>query len=221
MNNLAASPEHKATVERFRKAHHTHEIAMRDIGLLPEGEMHARAGQSAPYDMGHDAKRFPVEQILAAADLASSLQPGVTGRLETFMNDADNGIRYWGVMGALIRGRDEVRKLETPIRERLGDSSPHVRIAAAEAIGLYGTDQDVQTVMPILLELANAEKRGVYSAIHALNAIDSLGSKAMPWKSQILALPTVDPAAPERAGVEYIPKLLKRFDQTLGATAIA
>ena len=215
VHNLAALPQHKATLARFRKAHHEHELAVRDLGLLPEGEMHARAGKSAPYDMGRDPKRFPVERILAAADLASSLQPGVTARLEALMQDPDNAIRYWGVMGVLMRGKDEVAKLETPLRKSLTDSSPHVRIAAAEALGLHGTEQDLQTVVPLLLELANAPKSGSYAAIHALNAIDTLGPKARSWKPQILALPTVDPASPERVRTEYTAKLIKRIDETL------
>lgn len=215
VNNLAASPQHKATLERFRKAHHQHEVAVKDLGLLPEGEMHARAGKSAPYDMGHDPKQFPVERILAAADLASFLQPGVTARLEALMKDSDSAVRYWGVMGVLMRGKDEVTKLQTPLRKSLADSSPHVRIAAAEALGLHGTEQDLQTVVPLLLELANAPKSGSYAAIHALNAIDALGPKARPWKPQILALPTVDPASPERVRTEYTVKLIKRIDETL------
>jgi uncharacterized sulfatase len=152
---------------------------------------------------------------LAAADLASSLQPGVTGKLAGFMKDPDNAIRYWGVMGLLMRGKDEVSKMREPLRERLADSSPHVRIAAAEALGRYGAEQDVQTVMPALLDLANAPKSGAYAAIHALNAIDSLGPKALPWKAQILAAPAVDPASPERVRTEYTAKLIKRMGETL------
>jgi uncharacterized sulfatase len=215
VNNLAASPQHKATLDRFRKAHHEHELAVRDLGLLPEGEIHARAGKSAPYDMGRDPKQFPVERILAAADLASSLQPGVTARLEALIQDSDNAVRYWGVMGVLMRGKDEVAKLQTLLRKSLSDSSPHVRIAAAEALGLHGTEQDIQTVVPLLLELANAPKSGSYAAIHALNAIDALGPKTLPWKAQILALPTVDPASPERVRTEYTAKLLKRMGESL------
>jgi len=177
--------------------------------------MHARAGKSAPYDMGRDPKQFPVERILAAADLASSLQPGVTARLETLMKDPDNAIRYWGAMGVLMRGKDEVGKLHAQLRKSLTDSSPHVRIAAAEALGLHGTEQDIQGVVPVLLDLANSPKSGSYVAIHALNAIDTLGPKALPWKSQILALPTVDPASPERVRTEYTEKLLKRIGETL------
>lgn len=215
VNNLAANPAHKATLDRFRKAHHDHEVGVRDIGLLPEGEIHARAGKSAPYDMGHNPSRFPVERILAAADLASSGQPNVTARLAALMQDPDNAIRYWGVMGVLMRGKDEVTKLQTQLRKSLTDPSPHVRIAAAEALGLHGTDQDLQTVVPMLLELANAPKSGAYSAIHALNAINTLGPKALPWKTQILALPTKDSAAPERVGAEYTENLLKRISETL------
>ena len=215
VHNLAALPQHKDTLARFRKAHHEHELAVRDLGLLPEGEMHARAGKSAPYDMGHDPKQFPVERILAAADLASFLQPGVTSRLEALMKDPDSAVRYWGVMGVLMRGKDEVAKLQTPLRKSLTDSSPHVRIAAAEALGLHGTEQELQTVVPLLLELADAPKSGSYAAIHALNAIDALGPKARPWKPQILALPTVDPASPERVRTEYTAKLIKRIDETL------
>ncbi len=214
-DNLAASPQHQAVLERFRKVHGEHEIAVRDLGLLPEGEMHARAGKSAPYEMGLDEKQFPVKRILAAADLASSLQPGVTGKLAGFMKDPDNAIRYWGVMGLLMRGKDEVSKMREPLRERLADSSPHVRIAAAEALGRYGAEQDVQTVMPVLLDLANAPKSGAYAAIHALNAIDSLGPKALPWKAQILAAPAVDPASPERVRTEYTAKLIKQMGETL------
>ena len=87
------------------------------MDLLPEGEMHARARNSTPYEMGHDPKKFPVERILAAADLASSMQPGVTAQLENAMKDPDSGVRYWGVMGVLMRGADEVTKCRRPAQE--------------------------------------------------------------------------------------------------------
>ncbi len=213
--NLAGSPQHKATLERFRKAHHEHELAVRDLGLLPEGEIHARAGKSAPYDMGRDPKLFPVERILAAADLASSMQPGATARLAAFLRDTDNAVRYWGAMGVLMRGKDEVAKHQPELRAALKDESLHVRIAAAEALGLYGTDQDFKTSMAVLVQLADATKSNAYAAIHALNAVSAMGSKAAPWKGEILALTGVDSVAPERVRTEYTPKLLKRFGETL------
>ena len=111
VRNLASSPEQKATLERFRKAHKEHEIAVRDVGLLPEAEFHARAKGSTPYEMGHDPKRYNVERVLAAAQLASSLETGVTAQLAKAIEDADSGVRYWGVMGALMRGETVVKEL--------------------------------------------------------------------------------------------------------------
>jgi HEAT repeats len=132
----------------------------------------------------------PGRQLPPVTSLAESARrTTVEEQDERAASDPDNAIGYRGVMGVLMRGKDEVAKLQTPLRKSLADSSPHVRIAAAEALGLHGTEQDLQTVVPLLLELANAPKSGSYAAIHALNAIDTLGPKARPWKPQILALP--------------------------------
>lgn len=215
INNLAGAAAHKSTLDRFRRTHHAHELDIKDVGLLPEGEMHSRSRNSTPYEMGHDPKQYPVDRVLATADLASSMQPGVTAKLETAMKDPDSGVRYWGVMGALMRGGDEVKKLRAALQTSLNDSSPHVRIAAAEALGKHGAEEDVKTVIPLLLKLANSPEAGSYAAIHALNAIDALGKKAAPWKDQIAALPPVDPRSPERVNTEYTTKLLERFKETL------
>ena len=42
-NNLAKSPEHKATLERLRKAQQDLAVKIRDVGFLPEGEIHSRS----------------------------------------------------------------------------------------------------------------------------------------------------------------------------------
>ena len=81
VNNLAGSPEHAATLERFRKAHREHELQVTRRRPAARGGDPRPRRKSSPYEMGHDAKRFPVARILAAADLASSLKPGVTAEL--------------------------------------------------------------------------------------------------------------------------------------------
>jgi uncharacterized sulfatase len=215
VHNLATSARHAATLDRFRRAHHAHELEVRDVGLLPEGEIHARAGSSTAYEMGHDPKQYPLERILAAADLASSMQPGVSSRLVSAMKDPDSGVRYWGVMGVLMRGGEEVKAAHTALQNSLADSSPYVRIAAAEALGRYGTAEDFQTVVPLLIKLADSSQNNSYVAIHSLNAIDALGKKVAPWKAEILALPPVDPKSPARVNSEYTQKLLDRLSETL------
>jgi hypothetical protein len=46
VNNLVASAAHKPILERFRKADYQYELEVKDVGLLPEGEMHA--GRKTP-----------------------------------------------------------------------------------------------------------------------------------------------------------------------------
>jgi arylsulfatase A-like enzyme len=215
VNNLAASAAHQPILERFRKAHRQHELEVKDVGLLPEGEMHARAKDSTPYEMGHDPKKFPAERILAAAELASSGRTGATRKLENAMNDPDSGVRYWGVMGVLIRGAEEVHKTHPSLEKRMQDSSPHVRIAAAEALGKYGSEEDLKAALAVLIELADSVKNNSYIAMHALNAIDALGKKAAPLKDQLTGLTTVDPKSPARVNQEYTTRLVNRLKAKL------
>jgi hypothetical protein len=64
-------------------------VEIKDVVLLPEGEMHARAEDSTPQQMGHNPRQFPVDRILAAADLGSSARKGITVQLERAMRDPD------------------------------------------------------------------------------------------------------------------------------------
>ena len=215
VRNLAGAPEHKETLERFRKVHREHEMKIRDVGLLPEAEFHARAKERSPYELGHDEKQYPIERVFAAAELASSLKSGVTAQLAKAMTDADAGVRYWGVMGVLMRGKDEVFALHKELVTASGDASVSVRIAAAEALGRYGTAEDLQKALAILIQAADPVANGAYSAIQALNAISVLGKKATPLKEQVAKLPLADPKAPARVSAEYTTRLVKRLGETL------
>jgi len=208
VKNLATAPDHAAVMARFRKVHHEHELHIRDAGLLPEAEMHSRAGARAPYEMGHDATAYPAARVLAAAELAASLKPGVTSQLKKAISDADSGVRYWGVMGVLMRGASEVAATRESLEKALKDTSPSVQIAAAEALGRFGSATDLESVLPLLLGLADCVRNGAYVAIQALNAIDALGNKADSIRSQVKALPLTDPKAPDRVKSEYTTRLV-------------
>jgi hypothetical protein len=96
------------------------------------------------------------------------------------------------------------------------DPSAHVRIAAAEALGQYGTDEDLQDSLALLISVADSVKNGTYVALYALNAIDALGKKAVPLKAQIAALTTFDPKSPARVNSEYTTKMVDWLKTKLG-----
>jgi arylsulfatase A-like enzyme len=216
VNNLAGSAEHRDALERLRQALREQVLSVRDVGFLPEGEIHARAKDSTPYEMGHDPKKYPLENVLAAADLASMLKAQGLPELTRLLDDGDSAVRYWAATGILMRGADAVAASHGALERALKDESPYVRVPAAEALGRYGTASDVELALPVLLEAADVRNHGAYAAIAALNAIDALGPRAAAARGAVRALPRTDPASPDRAN-EYVPRLI----QTISAGSSA
>jgi uncharacterized sulfatase len=215
VHNLAGSPAHRRILERMRAEHRRYEFSIRDVGMLPESEMHARAAGGSPFDMAKDPRRFDFPRIFEAALLASSLETSATPQLARMLEDADSGVRYWAAMGLLMRGEKAVASAAEQLEKALSDSSPAVRIAAAEAIGKFGGNSRLQTVMETLVPLCHPVRSGAYSAIEALNAVSELGVKAKPWLDAILAMPDSDPNAPQRVRTEYIRRMRELLKKTL------
>lgn len=210
VKNLAAAPEHQGNLRRLRTALRKQMLEIRDVGLLPEGEMHRRAAGTTPYDLGHDRDKYPLERILNIADAAASGRQEHLPDLKRALRDPDSAVRYWAVMGLLIRGSEQVVPSATDLAGLLGDSCPEVRIVAAEALGRYGSEQQANHALDVLMELASPVKNGAYVAIEALNALDQIGPRAAGKVAAIKALPLKDPKAPERAN-SYVDRLVARF----------
>jgi hypothetical protein len=191
VNNLADSKEHREILKRLMAAQQRHALQIGDVGFLPEGEIHSRSKGSTPYEMGHDSSKYPITRVIAAAEIASSLLPEVTSDLKQFLADEDSAVRYWGAMGALMRGKKGVASLHKELTTALEDNSPSVQVIAAQALGQYGS------------------KEGVYTAMLALNAIDALDDRAKPIKDQIAALPRKDNSVPRRMGA-YVGNLITK-----------
>lgn len=196
--NLIDSPELAAVADKLRAALDAQLAEIRDIGFLPEPELHSRSAGSPPYEMGHDPERYPYEAIKAAADLAASGKAGADAALLEALGHEDGAVRYWGVMGFLIRGKESVAANVDALRKALDDSNDSVRIAAAEALGRYGSAKDASASLEVLMSYADAEKSGAYLAMTAVNAIDHMDERALPAKERLAALPREDPNSDRR-----------------------
>lgn len=206
VQNLVQSPEHEQILKVLRSAQQQHARKIRDIGFLPEDELHTRDSQSAPYDTGHSEK-YPIEQVIAAAELAASSDGNALPQLKELMAHADSAVRHWAVLGILIRGQSGASACRAELIRALEDKSPYVRATAAEALGRYGSSSDIDRALSTLVPLANMRTQGVYVAMWALNAIDTLGSKAARIKPAIEALPRNAAGVPGRL-TSYVPRLL-------------
>lgn len=210
VKNLAASPEHRAVLEKLRKAQRDHLMATRDICLLPEGELHSRSAGSSPYAIARDEAKYPMERIVAAAELASMLDPAAQPELAKLLQDSDSAVRYWAALGLLMRGKDAVAKNETDLRKALGDASPSVRIVAAEALGKFGSDEARAASVKVLGELAPPKTNGVLVSMPALAAIEALGANAASLKDTIRDMPTAG-SSPDGRFNSYVPRLVQNI----------
>jgi len=214
VHNLANSPAHRGVLERMRQALDEFILSTRDLGFLPEAEMHARCPGTAPYLLGQDRNRFPLERIKRVADRAASGEPKYTAELVAGLSDRDSAVRYWAVLGLLIRGERAVRQASEQLRALLNDPSPSVRIVAAEALARFGRPEDLDPCLEVLLEHARLDKHGVYVAIEALNALDELDGKAAMVIERIRALPREHSSVHPRLN-EYVPRLIEKILQDL------
>ncbi|AOS43194.1 Sulfatase [Lacunisphaera limnophila] len=178
VHNLAALPEHRPVLERLRQALRSHLLEVRDLGFLPERELHARSGTDTPYALARDPARYPLELILETAELASILDPAATPTLVQRAAHADSAVRYWATLGLRLRGAETVRAQAGELTRALADESPDVRIVAAEAFGHFGTAEQRSTALAVLRGLASPGENGVFVALSALQAIEALGDHA-------------------------------------------
>jgi uncharacterized sulfatase len=208
VKNLAASPAHEETRNRLRQALRDHALEILDLGFLPEGEQYARARGGSPYDRARVEGVYPLARVIETAERASLLQPGAVPALKAALRDADSAVRYWGVLGLLMRGAAGVDQARLELRAALQDPAADVRIAAAEALGLYGDKADEPPILSLLAEQANWKTQNVFNVMAALNAIDALGPKSAPLAEMIRSLPT-NGVVPHARYNSYVPRLVE------------
>jgi uncharacterized sulfatase len=214
VTNLAAVPEHQDVLKKLRQAQQDYAKKTRDVGFLPEGERLSRAPGTSIYDMAQDDAKYPFQRIFDMAELAAGLKPEAIPGMKKALGDSDSAVRYWAALGLLMRGRKGFEEATTELRAALTDRSPYVQIVAAEALGKYGSEEDVKRALQVLVEHGNWDKNDVFSTIAALNALDALGAKAAPMAETIKALPTKG-KVPDPRYLPFVPNLLKSIAENL------
>lgn len=215
--NLANSPQHQQVLRELRLVLRTWIQQQRDVGFLPEDEMHRRAGDRSIYEMGQDRWRYDGARLLEVAELASSNDSDARTirQLERWLRDRDPAVRYWAATGCLRRGGRTIVGARTALRRCLSDDSPSVAVAAAWALGKHGNAEDIERALPVLQRYADPEAQGVYTAILTLNAIDDLDERARPLADYLKSMPKKDPKANNRLA-DYVLRLTEKALADLG-----
>jgi uncharacterized sulfatase len=116
-----------------------------------------------------------------------------------------------------MRGPEAIAVGRDALLKALDDSSPDVRIAAAETLGRYGNAADLSRALSLLGNLADWSHNDVFTAVAALNALTALGGKAAPLAGTLATLPTQGPL-PDPRYKDYVPRLLGTLRDSLSTS---
>ena len=208
VRNLAADSKHFETLARLRAAQRDLAVRIRDVGFIPEGERFERCSGTTPYDLGHDETRYPLEQVLAAAELASNGKPDGTKELIENLSASDSAVRYWGAMGILMRGKAAADSAREHLAQALDDPSAIVAITAAESLAKHSIKEQQQRALSFLASKADGTAGGFFPALLALNVLEGLGPVAEPVRDSLRSVQgPVNPPNPRYSN--YVPRLLQ------------
>jgi arylsulfatase A-like enzyme len=207
VNNLVDSPAHAVALGRMREALDAHTRLTRDVGFLPEYALH-RDPATAPYALRQDSRRYDFDRVFTvarqAADRAVSLET-----IRPALADADPIVRYWAATGMVIRGADAVRAARPDLARLLNDAEPGPRIAAAEGLARFGTDEDRARAIASLLADSDPVKHGEFVALLAVYSLNQVPNLPAAVRQAVQALPATPPDVGRtlRAREEYLPRL--------------
>ncbi|MFE2109542.1 sulfatase-like hydrolase/transferase [Kitasatospora sp. NPDC059463] len=180
IHNLAGHPAHAEAEKRLDDALRAHVLAVHDNGFLPEGS------PAEGYDASRAAGAYPLARILDVADAVGRRDPALIPRFTTALADPDATVRRWGAVGllALPVGTPTAEAVTALRAAAADDPGPHVRVAAAEAVGKHTGDV---AAAALLADLAAPEyPEGV--RLEALNALTALGpTAAAPHRAVVAA----------------------------------
>ncbi len=212
VRNLAHSPEHQDVRERLMKRLRDHLREIRDVGFLPEAEIHRRPekGQT-PFEMAKNENQYPLDLIMKVAEMGARRDMSSVPELAARLDHDDPAVQYWAATGLLVRGQRAVWPHRDQMRTFVQDekAGPTARVVAAESLARYGNEVDRKQALQALIKLGNNHKTNQFTAIAALNAVDKLDHLARPVLDQILELPSRPENGPKRAQ-KYTARLLKK-----------
>ena len=110
--------------------------------------------------------------------MAPLVASGDLPKIAKLLEDKDSAVRYWGALGLLMQEKAGVKKGHAKLLKALSDKSPYVRVIAAEALGKYGSKEDVAKAVDTLGKVVDPIKNGCFSSMLAMNAIDHLDDKS-------------------------------------------
>jgi arylsulfatase A-like enzyme len=129
--NLVNNPEYKNVLEKMRKQLDKEILNARDIMFLPEYEIRLISKTGTPYEFRLDKKRYPINEIYAAASLSGKHGAEITQQQISLLKDRNDVVRYWAAIGLRSQNPEILKPFQQEIIEAMNDDYPPVAVTAA------------------------------------------------------------------------------------------
>ena len=174
LTNLTGSQKHQKILKRMRREHLRYAMEIKDWGYIPEYEALEMSKESSGWKVGKSG-RINWEKIIGAAEQVGRAKP--TALIQNLKSE-NATIRYWGATGL---GAIESKLPPTAISDlkiALEDSSPSVRIEAANALVRAGNSEPAISIL--IQELDHKNLIVVTHAARTIELLGDLAKKAVP-----------------------------------------
>ena len=176
LSNLASSSNHQKVLKRMRNEHLRYALEIRDWGYIPEYEAWESSKDSSGWEVGK-SKDVSWKKIIEAADLVGRAKET---KFITNLKSQNDTIRYWATIGLGAFKKPLSNNSLSFLEIALNDSSPSVRIEAANALIRNGKPKPALSILKKELEHKN-----LIVVAHAARTVELLGEKA---KGAVIAM---------------------------------
>ena len=160
----------------MRNEHLRYALEIRDWGYIPEYEAWEASKGSSGWEVGK-SKNVSWKKIIEAADLVGRAKET---KFITNLKSQNEAIRYWAAIGLGAYKKPLSNNTLSVLEIALNDSSPSVRIEAANALIRNGKSKPALSILKKELEHKN-----LIVVTHAARTVELLGEKA---KGAVLAM---------------------------------
>lgn len=178
VHNLINDPEHQEKIAELKAELRKRQLELFDSGLMPEKMRLRRAAENGLtiYEMVRDSKLYPLAAYLDAADFALARDKSNVDLFANRLDDGDEAIRWWAVVGLLLLGEDAV-SAKASLESSLQDESHEVRMMAAWTLVKLGETEKPMACLDELL-FQDESERSNKTMLH--NVLDWMGEPALP-----------------------------------------
>lgn len=180
LNNLAENSDYQQHLERLRAQHLKWVVETRDIGLIPEAEIHRlRVSSETEFQILNSMSPKTVAMIRDVAVMAGRPAEDDVPKLVQWLESDVATVRYWAATGLgsdLLADVFPQGQAAPVLKQLLSDESENVQVAAARTLMLRTGQKDaaLATLVKVL------DDGSQWARVHAAIVLDELEEDARP-----------------------------------------